>query len=92
MRGPNNYFIGSARMTPRPCEACRKPVIVDRNNPEVYGAGRFCSGLCSRLRTPEAHWDYLMENPEAMEAYQEWQNEESKKGKHQLGQDRVLPI
>ncbi len=83
MLKPNNYFGGGSR-GPMPCECCKRPVKFDREHPAMYGSGRFCSEICAKLRSPEAHWNWMVENPEEMEKWQEWMKEQD--GKIQVNQ------
>lgn len=92
-RNPNNYFVGVHRGAPRPCECCNRPIVLDHNDPAVYGSGRFCSQRCSGLRTPEKHWNWMTENPEEYKKWQEWIKErETKPDQGSLDGIRVLPI
>jgi hypothetical protein len=90
---PNNYFSGGAQFNNRPCECCEQAIKVDRDNPALYGSGRFCCERCSKLRTPEKHWNWLTENPEEYKKWVEWKKEQEKtRDRNQLGGDRVFPI
>ena len=89
---PNNYFFGGGGQGPRPCECCKKSVKTDTHQPAVYGSGRFCSAICAKLRTPEAHWNWLVENPEELEKWQEWIREQDKKKSIHEEYDRIMPL
>lgn len=93
---PNNYFLGTTRSSARPCESCERPVKVDEDNPQVFGSGRFCSEICSRLRTPEKHWQWKNENPEDYEVWSKWKTELEEKKVSMPGtpgnNDVILPI
>ena len=95
MLSPNNYFGGASRTTQRQCECCERPVIVNEQSPEIYGGGRFCSRKCSQLRTPEAHFQWMMDNPAEYDGWMEWrrgQETRPKKDPNSPGGDIVLPI
>ena len=65
-----NYF-GSVNQVRRPCECCEKPISADKETPSIYGGGRFCSELCSKLRTNDKYLEWLQENPEMYRNYLE---------------------
>ena len=89
---PNNYFFGAGGQGPRPCECCKKPVKPDMKAPAVYGSGRFCSPICAKLRTPEAHWNWLVQNSEEMTKWQEWIREQDKNKPFPEEFDRIIPL
>ena len=90
---PNNYFSGSGRGSNRPCECCDRPVKIDEDDPAVYGSGRFCSSICAKLRTPEKHWNWMMDHSEEYEAWKKRRIDiEEKKVELGGGTDIVLPI
>ena len=94
-RNPNNYFAGVHRGSPRPCDSCERPIVMDKDSPAVYGSGRFCSQSCSKLRTPEKHWNWLAEHPEELKKWQEWKRENDSKSKSistPIDGPRILPI
>lgn len=92
-RNPNNYFIGVHRGAPKPCECCDHPIIMSYKSPAVYGSGRFCSELCSKLRTPEKHWNWMSEHPDEYKKWKEWKKEqEARPNENALGGVRILPI
>ena len=69
MSRPINYWGSAGSGASRPCEACNEPIKVDKRSPAIYGGGRFCSPNCARLRNPDVHLKYLLDNPEE---YQAW--------------------
>jgi len=79
MRFPGNMF-GTTSGVRRPCEACGEPITVDKKRPAIYGGGRFCSERCSKLRDPDTHMKWLVENPEEYQAYMERKREREKAG------------
>jgi len=79
MRFPGNYF-GSTFTTRRPCEACGEPITVNKKSPAIYGAGRFCSENCSKLRDPDKHLKWLLDHPEEYQAWLERKQEREKEG------------
>ena len=80
--GPIHGASGGSRV----CEACKR-AITDQNS--VYGSGRFCSQNCSKLRTPERHWDWLLEHPDELKI---WQEAEQKYGNKLPGTVRMNSI
>ena len=80
--GPLNQSAGPQK---RVCEACNGQV----SGPHIYGSGRFCSELCATLRTPEAHWKWLLDHPEELE---EWQAKEKERQKSKKDILRDLPL
>ncbi len=86
---PNNYFSGGTGAGPRPCECCKKLIVVDWKSPSVFGSGRFCSSICSKLRSPEKHWNWLVDHPNEMKEWQEWRREQDSKPDRD---ERILPL
>ena len=80
--GPIDSEKGAHRKV---CEACKGQI----SGPHIYGSGRFCSELCSRLRTPEAHRKWLLDHPEELK---EWQAAEKERQKNQKAIMRNLPL
>ena len=75
-----------------PCECCKRPVQFDREHPAIYGSGRFCSQNCASVRTPEAHWNWLVEHPEEMKKWQEWRKEQDEKIDLNSGGNISIPV